>query len=247
MSAQPNPIDYRERLYAAYVSAHMARMRDIDPKAVRRDFPLYDKLASRFLPLDRQARMLDLGCGFGGFIAYLHQRGYLRALGIDVSPEMVAAARRLGIEGVQRADIGSFLAGARGEYAFISALDVIEHFHKQEAVDVLHLARNALAADGTMMILTPNAMSKYGRRCRYADFTHEHIFDANSIRQVLAATGFRQVEVMPVPPVVRGAASAMRWLLWQMWEPWLKLSFAVESGWESGQVFTPNLFAVARR
>ena len=61
---------------------------------------------------------------------------------------------------VQRADIGSFLAGARGEYAFISAFDVIEHFHKQEAVDVLHFARNALAADGTMMILTPNAMSK---------------------------------------------------------------------------------------
>lgn len=245
MSAQPNRIDYRDRLYAAYVSAQVARLRDIDPRAVRRDFTLYAKVAGRFLPVDREAKILDLGCGFGGFIAYLRERGYGRAHGIDISPEMVEAAHRLGIEGVGRADIASFLASARSEYALITAFDVIEHFHKQEVIDVLYLAREALAADGRMMIWTPNAMSKYGRRCRYADFTHEHIFDANSIRQVLTATGFRRMEVLPLSPVVRGAASAVRWALWQIWEPALKLSFAVESGWESGQVFTPNLVAVA--
>ena len=247
MSAQPNPIDYRERLYAAYVSAHAARLREIDQRTVRRDFALYAKVAGRFLPPDRQARILDLGCGFGGFIAYLRERGYGRAQGIDRSPEMVEAAHRLGIEGVRRADIVSFLAGTRGEYALITAFDVIEHFHKQEVIDLLYLVREALAADGKIIIWTPNAMSKYGRRCRYSDFTHEHIFDANSIRQVLTATGFRQVEVLPLPPVVRGAASALRWALWQIWEPALKLSFAVESGWEAGQVFTPNLVAVAHR
>jgi 2-polyprenyl-3-methyl-5-hydroxy-6-metoxy-1,4-benzoquinol methylase len=247
MSAQPNRIDYRERLYAAYVSAHAARLRDIDWPTVRRDFALYDKVAGRFLPADRQVRILDLGCGFGGFIAYLRERGYFRAQGIDLSPEMVEAARRLRIEGVQRADIESFLARARGDYAFISAFDVIEHLHKQEVVDVLYLAHEALSADGTLMLWTPNAMSKYGRRCRSADFTHEHIFEANSIRQVLTATGFRRVEVLPLPPLVRGPASAVRWALWQIWEPLLKLSFAVESGWETGQVFTPNLIAVAQK
>jgi len=244
VSAQASRIDYRGGLYA---SAHAARLRDIDPRAVRRDFALYAKVAGPFLPLDRQAKILDLGCGFGGFIAYLHNRGYGRAQGIDISPEMLETARWLRIEGVQDADIASFLARACAEYALITAFDVIEHFSKQEILDLLYLAREALAADGRLMICTPNAMSKYGRWCRYADFTHEYIFDANSIRQCLIATGFRDVEVLPLRPVVRGTASALRWALWQIWEPLLKLSFAVESGWESGQVFTPNLVAVAHK
>lgn len=247
MSAQASPIDYRERLYAAYVSAHAARLRAIDSRAVRRDFALYAKVAGPFLPPDREAKILDLGCGFGGFIAYLRNRGYGRAQGIDISPEIVAAARGLGIEGVHCADIASFLSCVSSEFALITAFDVIEHFRKQEIVDLLYLVREALAVDGRMIIWTPNAMSKYGRWCRYADFTHEHIFDANSIRQCLTATGFRHVQVLPLRPMVRGAASALRWSLWQIWEPLLKLSFAVESGWESGQVFTPNLVAVAQK
>ena len=102
-----------------------------------------------------------------------------------------------------------------------------------------------LAENGRMIISTPNAMSKYGQWCRYADFTHQQIFDANSIRQCLIAAGFRHSKVLPFGPVVRGPASAARWLLWQVWEPLLKLSLAVESGWERGQVFTPNLIAIA--
>jgi predicted TPR repeat methyltransferase len=247
VSAHPNRINYRELLYGAYVSSHQAHLRAIDPASVRRDYALYAKVVNRFLPADRQARIVDLGCGFGGFVAYLHHCGYTGARGIDRSPEMVEAAHGLGIQGVARADIGSFLAGSSGEYGFISAFDVIEHFHKHEIVDLLCLARGALRAGGTMMIWTPNAMSKYGQRCRWADFTHEYIFDATSIRQVLTASGFGRVEVLPLPPVVRGVASAMRAALWRVWEPLLKLSFAVESGWESGQVFTANLVAVAHK
>jgi 2-polyprenyl-3-methyl-5-hydroxy-6-metoxy-1,4-benzoquinol methylase len=240
-------IDYRQGLYAVYVSSHAARVRDIDARSMRRDFALYAKVAGPFLPVDRQAKILDLGCGFGGFIAFLRYHGYRDAQGIDISPEMVDKARSLRIQGVHRADIVSFLARAHPEFALITAFDVIEHFHKHEILDLLCSARKALARDGWMMIWTPNAMSKYGRWCRYADFTHEHIFDANSIRQCLVASGFRRVEVLPLRPMVRGPASALRWSLWQLWEPLLKLSFAVESGWESGQVFTPNLVAIAQK
>jgi predicted TPR repeat methyltransferase len=239
-----NSTDYRERLYAGYATT---RSHDIKWASVRRDFAVYDLVAGPFLPADLEAKMLDLGCGFGSFVAYLRQRGYRRAHGIDISLEMVEAASRLGIEGVQRADLRCFLARSGSEYALISALDVIEHFHKDEILGLLDKVYCALADGGRMLICTPNAMSKYGRWCRYADFTHEHIFDANSIRQCLTAAGFRNVAVMPLGPVIRGPASALRWALWQLWEPFLKLSVAVESGWERGQVFTPNLVAVAQK
>jgi predicted TPR repeat methyltransferase len=217
----------------------------IDEQAVLRDFALYDKIAAPFLPADRRVRIIDLGCGFGGFVAYLRARGYIHAHGVDVSQEMVEMAGRLRIEAVCQADLRCFLRSAEGEYALISAFDVIEHFSKDEIVDILWRVHRALTDGGRLIICTPNAMSKYGRWCRYADFTHEHIFDANSIRQCLMATGFRHIRVLPLSPVVRGPASATRWLLWQIWKPLLMFSFAVESGWEKGQVFTPNLVAIA--
>jgi len=237
----------RTRLYQTLLASQASRLRTADERFVTRNFALYDKIAGPHLPSDRQAKILDLGCGFGGFVAYLRQRGYAQVLGIDLSEEMVETARRLQIEGVRHGDIRAFLSGIQGQYALISAFDVIEHFDKDGVVEVLWHTYRALAGDGRMIICTPNAMSKYGRWCRYADFTHEQIFDANSIRQCLIATGFRQAKVLPLGPVVRGPASAARWLLWQVWQPWLKLSLAVESGWESGHVFTPNLIAIAHK
>jgi 2-polyprenyl-3-methyl-5-hydroxy-6-metoxy-1,4-benzoquinol methylase len=245
--ARPGRAEYRASLYRAGLTSQGSRWRSIDFQDVVRDFALYDKIAGPFLPHDRQAKILDIGCGFGGFVAYLRKNGFARACGIDISDELVDAARRLGIAGVQQGDLRCFLSGATGEYALISAFDVIEHFDKEQVMEVLRRVHAALTAGGRMIICTPNAMSKYGRWCRYADFTHEHIFDANSIRQCLAATGFRNSKVLPLSPVIRGPASAARWLLWQVWEPMLKLSLAVESGWEKGQVFTPNLVAVAEK
>lgn len=244
---RPSSNERRERLRRAFVELQASRLHLIDSRAIARNFSLYDKIAGPFLPKDRQARILDIGCGVGGFVAYLRHRGYRQARGIDLSQEMVQAALRLRIEGVQHADLRCFLATTEDEYALISAFDVIEHFTKEEIIDVLGRVRSALTEGGRMIISTPNAMSKYGRWCRYADFTHEHIFDANSIRQCLAAAGFRHTQVLPFGPVVRGPASATRWLLWQVWEPWLKFSLAVESGWEKGQVFTPNLVAIAQK
>ena len=243
----PGRSEYRAWLYQARLTAQLSRRGEIDARTVAREFALYDKIAGPFLPRDRQAAIVDLGCGFGGFIAHVHERGYMQACGIDASHQMVETARRLRIEGVCQGDLRCFLSGSDNQYALITAFDVIEHFHKDDIIDLLWRAHRALCADGLMILSTPNAMSKYGRWCRYADFTHEHIFDANSIRQCLIASGFRRVQVMPLPPVVRGFASGVRWALWQIWEPMLKLSFAVESGWDSGQVFTPNLVAVAHK
>ncbi len=154
-------------------------------------------------------------------------------------------ASRLGIDGVSKSDIFSYLEDVSGRYGMIVALDVIEHFRKDEIFAILDLVHQALRAGGLFLMQTPNGMSKYGRWYRTYDFTHETIFDAESARQCLSAIGFRNVVIKPVPPVVHGMPSAVRAVLWRFWEPMLKLSFAVESGWQPEQVFTPNLLALA--
>ncbi|PIP43376.1 MAG: methyltransferase, partial [Deltaproteobacteria bacterium CG23_combo_of_CG06-09_8_20_14_all_60_8] len=52
-------------------------------------------------PVDKGVAILDLGCGHGALIHVARELGYRNLRGVDGSPEQVAAARRLGIEGVE--------------------------------------------------------------------------------------------------------------------------------------------------
>jgi len=239
--------DYRERLYRAYVDQHMAEIRDISRRGLERDFPILEKTVGPFLPADKQAPILDLGCGYGGLVFFLSAKGYRNVCGIDRSQQMVAAAARLGVEGVRQGDFLSHLSVSAETYAMLTALDVVEHFRKDEIFPLLDGIYGALRPGGTFLMQTNNGMSKYGRWYRSSDFTHEVMFDAGSVRQCLRAAGFSEIRVVAVPPVVHGIPSAIRAVFWRLWEPWLKLSFAVEAGWQNGQVFTPIMIAVARK
>lgn len=55
-------------------------------------------------PLERGELVLDLACGDGGLAAFLPEQRYL---GVDASAEMIAAARRRGVEAVE-ADLNEY-------------------------------------------------------------------------------------------------------------------------------------------
>jgi predicted TPR repeat methyltransferase len=49
--------------------------------------------------------ILDLGCGHGALVHLARQAGYRNIRGVDVAPEQVAAAKRLGIDEVVQKDL----------------------------------------------------------------------------------------------------------------------------------------------
>lgn len=53
--------------------------------------PHLDKLVQDLPP---QARILDIGCGNGTYLEYLHNQGFRRLLGIDVSSVMIEEAKK---------------------------------------------------------------------------------------------------------------------------------------------------------
>ena len=160
----------------------------------------------RWLPEDRDAAILDFGCGGGEFLHFLGEQGYRRAQGIDFSAEQVRRCHERGLDAVEHVtDAAAWLDARKGQLSRIVMNDVLEHIPKTECIATLERLRRALAPGGQLLIKVPNCANVFGLVARYLDFTHEVGFTESSLRQVLVTAGFSDVEVtgLPVPLKLR--------------------------------------------
>lgn len=232
---------WTQRIYGGYRSSRAL------PGTVkaRADAKVFDRRYDRFLPADPGARIVEIGCGDGSFLAYLRARGFCSVEGVDVSPEQVAAARGAGRPEVVLSDNADRLRRFEDELDLIVALDVIEHYTKPRLLDLLAAVHTALRPGGVFLVQTPNADGPFGARHRYSDFTHELAFTPSSLTQVLRLAGFRRIECVPVEPVVHGPASLARWCAWKLIRAALVASLAVETGCLRGHILTMNMIGAA--
>ncbi|MFQ5964080.1 MAG: methyltransferase domain-containing protein [Candidatus Scalinduaceae bacterium] len=241
------PKAYRDNIYSTYVSTHTSHLYgETTINGIERQFPVWKWYYGRFLPQDKSANILDTGCGSGGFLYYLRSLGCVNSTGIDVSIEQIEAAKKLGINGVECADIISFLEDKMNSYDLIFARDVLEHLTKDEILKVLETINNALKVDGLLVIQAPNGESLFSGRIRYGDLTHELAFTQDSLNQALKTVGFAYAGFYPTGPVPHGLKSTVRFFLWKMIEKLLRFYMLVETGSGDG-IYTQNIIAVARK
>lgn len=238
---------YRARFFNSYLSSHLGTYRSVSLESFAQDRPMLRTHLGRLLPSKKNAAILDLGCGYGSLLHFLQDQGYVNAIGIDVSPEQVEGARALGVRNVQVAEAEDYLARHPGAYEFIVALDVLEHFTKDEVVRILDLVFAALHPGGRLAVRVPNGDSPVASWMHYGDFTHEVMFTPSSIRQVLRVAGFADVEVFPWEPGVHGVASVLRWAARKGFHQLVRLYMLAEQGTLGSGIFTSNLVATARR
>ncbi|ABN56135.1 MULTISPECIES: class I SAM-dependent methyltransferase [Methanoculleus] len=175
----------KERLYGSYTSTFLGRIHHGGAD----EFPIYHKYFRRnylmHLPVQKDARILDLGCGMGHFLNFLEKEGYRNYLGIDLSPENIHFCREHGYT-VRMSDIFSFLEETTELFDAIVMNDVLEHFEKQEVIRFLDLAYQKLTSNGKLILKVPNAANPLlASTIRYIDFTHELSFTEVSLSQVL--------------------------------------------------------------
>lgn len=238
---------YRNHIYGAYVRAsHKSPAPDtingLKPRA-----PYLKRLIRNHFPPDRDAAIVDLGCGHGALIHFARQQGYRNAIGYDRSPEQIAAARRLGIEGVHEGDLQEILLTfSDGSLDAVVAFDVIEHFRKDELIDFVDKVYHVLRPGGRWIIHTPNGESPFCTRVRYGDFTHELALTRESANQLLKAAGFGEVACYEDEPVPHGVKSVLRLIGWRMIRAGLRAYLAVETGDSNRDtILTQNLLVVA--
>jgi len=239
--------DYRQRIYRQYLEAGPGAPAAEKPAEFERRGPYLEKLIREHFPADRETAILDLGCGAGALEYFARRQGYKNIVGIDCSPQQVAAAGSLGVTGVREGDLlASLEAQAGGSQGLVIAFDVLEHFGKDEILRFMDQVNRVLAPGGKVILHVPNGASPFGGRVGYGDFTHETMFTPGSLEQVLRCAGFSRIACDEDQPVVHGLASGLRWLLWRMLRAGCRLYLAIETGSLAGaEIFSQNLLCVA--
>jgi SAM-dependent methyltransferase len=208
---------WKSRLYDSYVSSHQAAF-ELRPTAEEMFHPrkaFINSIISKYLPADRSAYILDLGCGHGAFLYFLEKAGYRNIKGIDVSAEQIELAQRLGISEAKQGRLEDFLCSERdGCVDVVLAMDILEHLNHEELFETVDHIRRILKRNGLCIAHVPNAEGIYGMRIRYGDLTHEQAFTAQSASQLFLALGFSEVACYEDKPVVHGLKSLVRRMIW---------------------------------
>ncbi len=232
--------DLRSRLYEAYATQHGGCG---DNKAAAL---VYRRDIRPLLPPAAAGPVVDLGCGRGDLVRLMQLDGY-DAEGIDISPEQAALACAAGVDRVRQGDFRAILAAHPGQYAAITATDLLEHLTKPEVLRTFNDVAAALMPGGVFVGRVPNAVSPLGGHIRDGDFTHQTSFTARSIRQLATAAGFGSVLARSSPPVAHGLASAARVTVWQLVSACYRIALAAETGMLRGHIVTQNLTFAARK
>jgi 2-polyprenyl-3-methyl-5-hydroxy-6-metoxy-1,4-benzoquinol methylase len=124
------------------------------------------------VPLVPKARVLELGFGNGGFLAWALEAG-AETFGIEANPQLVARAQALLDDSRIFTTIhAAELDAHRGSFDHIVAFDVLEHIPQVEYPGLFRRFAELLVPGGRCTLRFPNGDSPFGRAAQHGDPTH---------------------------------------------------------------------------
>jgi 2-polyprenyl-3-methyl-5-hydroxy-6-metoxy-1,4-benzoquinol methylase len=204
----------------------------------------YSARYRKFLPANKNAKILDLGCGMGHFLYFLDREGYTNYWGIDLSPLQVQFVRENITTRVTTAEAFDYL-NANGAFDVIAVNDVLEHISKPKTLDFLTLTYKSLGSSGLLFLKTPNMSNPFGLQSRYQDLTHEAGYTQDSLSHVLRASGFQEIQIMGASHVVRSRPRIGK-LTERILHKIIEQMFELQ-GYSRPSILAPNLIAICAK
>jgi len=151
---------------------------------------------SGYLPIfDGAADVLDIGCGRGEFLSLLRERG-VKARGIDVNAAMVEVCREKGLDAAQADALAYLRAQPDGSLGGLFAAQVVEHLEPGYLTRLLGTAFDKLRPGAAIVLETINPACWFAFFESYIrDITHVRPLHPDTLRFLLVASGFQQVEI----------------------------------------------------
>ena len=236
--------DLRNKFYKNYFKNQVSRLggKDIHKKLNEDHLQLKNEIIP-LLPADKNIRILDIGCGYGGLLLLLQKSGYKNTEGIDISEEQVKIAKELGLKNIKQTDINAYLELNNDEFDVIVGIDIIEHFNKPELISLLEKIKRSLIQNGGMAIFrTPNTDAPFGSTYYFGDYTHESFLNYSSAEQLFLSLGYQQVRILPSYIRVKGLIkNFIRSFLWFFVVLASKITLFASGKSTKTVLLTPNL------
>jgi cyclopropane-fatty-acyl-phospholipid synthase len=136
-------------------------------------------------------RVLDIGCGWGGMALYLHATADVDVLGITLSQEQLAVARRraeeAGVAGRVKFELLDY-RDARGPFDRIVSVGMFEHVGKAHYREFFSRCRELLSPDGVMLLHTIGRMGGPGAPNKWTDKYIFPGYDVPALSEMVAAS-----------------------------------------------------------
>lgn len=155
-----------------------------------------------YVPLFEGASdVLDIGCGRGEFLDLLREAG-IAARGVDANPQMVAACRDRGLTAATGDALAFLEALPDGALGGLFSAQVVEHLPPDTLVRLVRAAWRKLRPGSTIAIETINPSCWLAFFETYLrDFTHVKPLHPETLRYLLAASGFHSPAIRFQAPV----------------------------------------------
>ena len=236
--------DFREELYRRYSSTFKEHISEFDGKSVE---ITVSKYRYQYLPIlkefNKDVRILELGCGRGTFLEFLINNGYKNVLGIDVSKEQINIAKSQYLN-AEEIGVLEYLKSNNEKFDLIFAIDLIEHFNKDELIFLFEGIYNNLRNGGAFVFHTPNGLGINANRIIHGDLTHLTIFAPNSAMQILKLVGFNGIKFCETEPYAKNINGTVRLLLWKFIKFVSNAVRLIETG-GTEKILTQNFIGVA--
>lgn len=173
-SAPGIPPDYYERIHAFERSHFWFRGMRAVAEALLGD------------ALPRGGRLLDAGCGTGGFLEWARDRGpFFRLGGVDVGSRPIELARERVPEAELHVAPLSRLPFDDASFDLVVTNDVLQHVHEDDVAESVRELRRVVAPGGTLLVRTNGARMLRRERDDW------RAYDRRTLVAELARGGFR--------------------------------------------------------
>ena len=153
------------------------------------------------LPESKDAKILEIGTGFGHLIRFLTEQRYTRVSALDMSPGLLDGVKVRYADKLEKAilaDAREYLPTMPDSYDLIIMMDVIEHMPLSDAKELLLAVYKALKVGGKVIMRTPNMGNIMGQYSFYQDITHDYCYTDWSMIHLLELCDFSQVDTYQV-------------------------------------------------
>lgn len=207
--------------------------------------PINHNLKKLFISkIDKKAKIIDLGCGYGSFLYFLQSHHYKNVTGVDISTEEIILCKKLFKSyKFYKKDIFDYIETTKDKFDVIYLSHVIEHIEKKQLFHFLKSIKKILNHNGFFIIVVPNSSAYFNSLAiRYGDMTHETGFTDKSLSQILMLSGFKNIEIKNFFGVGNFWLNILRKIARFVFEIFIQIL-----GYDKQAIYTPSILVIANK